>query len=127
MTRPGNELAPTVTIQEAVDARDMHLLLHLSFKGLLNVLGGGNLSLFSLSEKGLQKAALLLQTHVLMTASSLAWGFNCSQPQTLVGRNDAAYCGDRYARISGDLFSFARGNQGVINDRPAFSNPIAWV
>ena len=56
-------------------------LIHLHHdKCLVNVLGGGNLSPFSLSEKGLRKAAFLLHTHVLMTASTLAWGFNRSQP-----------------------------------------------
>src|SRR5258708_20114662 len=96
MTRPGNEFPPAVTIQEAVDARDLRLMLHLGFEGLLNVLGGGNLSPFSLSEKGLQKSAFLLQAHVLMTASTLAWGFNRSHPQTLVGGNDAPHCLDRH-------------------------------
>src|SRR5512135_3003531 len=127
MTRTWNQLPPAVTIQEAVDARDMHLLLHLGFKGLVNVLGGGNLSPFSLSEKGLQKAAFLRHTHILMTASPPAWRFNRSQRQALVGGKDAAHCCDRHAPISGDLFGFAGGNQGVVNDPPAFSNPIAWI
>jgi hypothetical protein len=95
--------------------------------GLLNVLGGGNLAPFRSSEKGLQKAAFLLHTQVLMTASTLAWCFNRSQPQAVVDGNDPAHCRNRHACISGDLFGFAGGNQGVVNDPPAFSNPIVWV
>src|SRR2546429_6744089 len=105
----------------------MHLLLHLGFKCLVNVLGCSNLSPLSLSKKGLQKAAFLLHTHILMTASTLAWRFNRSQPQAVVGGNDAAHRRDRHARISGDLFGFPRRNQGVVNDPPAFSNPKAWI
>src|SRR6266581_1399586 len=105
----------------------MHLMLHLGFKCLLNVLGCSNLSPLSLSEKGLQKAAFLLHTQVLMTASTLAWRFNRCQPQAVVGGNDAAHRRDRHARISGDLFCFPRRNQGVVNDPPAFSHPKAWI
>ncbi len=79
----------------------------------------------STSKAGLQKAAFLLHTHILMTASTLAWCFKRSQPQAVVGGNDAAHRRERHARISGNLFGFARCNQGVVNDPPAFSNPIA--
>src|SRR5258708_2314225 len=125
MTGTWNQLAPAVTSQQAVDARDMHLMLHLRFKGLLNLLGSGNLSPLSLREKGLQKAAFLLHTQILMTTSTLAWCFKRSQPQAVVGGNDTAHRRERHARISGNFFGFARRNQGMVNDRPAFSNPIA--
>jgi hypothetical protein len=59
--------------------------------GLMNVLGCSNLSWLSLSKKGLQKAAFLLHTQVLLTASTLAWRFNGGQPQAVGGGNDAAH------------------------------------
>ena len=60
MKRTRNELAPTMTIQQAIHARDMHLMLHLSFKSSLNFFRCGNFSLCRSREKGLQKAAFLL-------------------------------------------------------------------
>src|SRR2546421_4554973 len=127
MTRARHELAPTVTIQQAIDATSMHLMLHLSLKSLLNFLSSGNLAPFGSSEKEVEKAAFLFQGHIFMTTSTLAWGFNRSKSQAVVGGNDAAHRRDRHACISGNLFSFARDNQGMVNDPPAFSNPRAWI
>src|SRR3989440_12105576 len=66
MTGTRHELAPTMPIQEAIDARDMYRMLHLSFKGALNVFRRGNFSLSGSCEKGLQQVAFLLQAHVFM-------------------------------------------------------------
>src|SRR6266851_3076636 len=84
MTWTRHELAPAVTIQEAIDATDMHRMLDLRFKGLLNFFGCGNFSVCGSGEKGLEKAAFLLQAHVFMTASTLAWSFNRSQSQAVI-------------------------------------------
>jgi hypothetical protein len=46
---------------------------------------------------------------------------------SVVHGNDAAHCRDGHAGISGNFFSFARGNQGMVNDRPALSHPKAWI
>src|SRR5258708_6012575 len=127
MMRTRHELAPAVTIQEAIDAADMHRMLDLRFKNLLNFFGRGNFPLGGSGEKGLEKAAFLLQAHVFMTASAFAWGFNRSKSQAVVGANDAAHRRDRHARISGNLLGFSRAHQGQVNNPPAFSNPIAWV
>ena len=54
MTGTRNELAPSMTIQQAIDARDMHRMLHLSFKGALNFFRSGNFSLSGSREKGLR-------------------------------------------------------------------------
>ncbi len=107
MTGTRHELAPTMTIQQAIDARDMHRMLHLSFKGSLNVFRRGNSSVRGSREKGLQKAAFLLQAHVFMTTSPFAWRFYRGQSQAVIGGNDAAHRRDRHPRISGDLFGEA--------------------
>ena len=60
MTRTRYELAPTMTIQQPIDARDMYLMLHLRFKGALYFFRRGNFSLCRSCEKGLQKVAFLL-------------------------------------------------------------------
>src|SRR5690348_7380350 len=67
-----HELAPAVPIKQTIDARDMHLMLDLSFKGSLNFLRCGNFSVCGSREKGLQKVAFLLHAHVFMTASPFA-------------------------------------------------------
>src|SRR6266700_6836125 len=127
MTWTRHDLAPAVTIQQAIDARDMHRMLDLLLKGSLNVFRRGNFSVCGSREKGLEKAAFLLQAHIFMTASTFAWGFNRSQSQAIIGGNDAAHRRDRHPRISSNLFGFARSNQGVVNDPPAFSNPRTWI
>src|SRR5215467_1396730 len=45
MTRTRHELAPAMPIQQAIDAGEMHLVLHLRFKGALYFLPRGNFSL----------------------------------------------------------------------------------
>jgi soluble P-type ATPase len=127
MTGTRHELAPAVPIQQTIDAGDMHLMLDLSFKGSLKFFRRGNFSLCGSREKGLQKAAFLLHAHVFMTASPFAWRFNRGKSQAVIAGNDAAHRCDRHPCISGDLFGFARLNQGVVNDPPAFSNPRVWV
>jgi hypothetical protein len=94
---------------------------------LLNFFGCGKFSLCGSGEKGLEKAAFLLQAHIFMTASTLAGSFNRSPSQAVVAGNDAAHRCDRHTRISSNLFGFPRANQGMVNDPPAFSNPITWV
>src|SRR6266566_2098306 len=79
MTWTWHELAPAVTIQQAIDARDMHLMLDLRFKGSLNVFRRSNFSVCGSREKGLQKAAFLLHAHVFMTASTLCLAFQSRQ------------------------------------------------
>ena len=49
-----HELAPAVTIQQAIDTRDMHLMLNPRFKGALNFFRRGNFSVCGAREKGLR-------------------------------------------------------------------------
>jgi len=51
MTWTRHELAPAVTIQQAIDARAMHLMLDLCFKGSLNFFSRGNFSVCGSREK----------------------------------------------------------------------------
>src|SRR5262249_33525465 len=127
MTRTRHELAPAMPIQQAIDAGEMHLVLHLRFKGELYFLPRGNFSLGCAREKGLQKPAFLLHAHIFVTASTLAWRFDRSKSKAVISGNHAANRRDRYPHISGDLFGFARLNQGKVNDPPAFSNPRTWI
>ncbi len=60
MTGTRHELTPAMTIQQAIDTRDMHRMLHFRFKGALNLFRRGNFSVRGSREKGLQKAAFLL-------------------------------------------------------------------
>jgi hypothetical protein len=78
-------------------------------------------------EKGLEKAAFLLLAHVFMAASPFARRISRSQSQAIIAGNNAAHGRSRHPRISGNLFGFPRAHQGMVNDPPAFSNPIAWV
>ena len=70
MTRTRSQLAPTMSMQETGDAIDMHFMLHLCFKGLLNLLDRSNLSPLGSSEKGLQKGLFLLEGEIFMMASA---------------------------------------------------------
>src|SRR5947209_17420918 len=70
MTRTRSQLAPTMSMQETVDAIDMHFMLHVCFKGLLNLLDRGNLSPLGSREKGLQKGLFLLEGEIFMMASA---------------------------------------------------------
>jgi hypothetical protein len=53
MTRTRSQLAPTMSIQEAVEGVDRHFMLHLRFKGLVHLLRRGNLSPFGSRENRL--------------------------------------------------------------------------
>ena len=70
MTRTWSQLAPAMSMQEAVDAVDMHFMLHFRFKGLLDLLDCGNLSPLGLGEKGLEKGLFLLEGEIFMMASA---------------------------------------------------------
>ena len=59
-----------MSMQEAVDAIDMHFMVHLRFKGLLDLLDCGNLSPFGSREEGLQKGPFLLEGELVMMASA---------------------------------------------------------
>ena len=71
MTWTRHELAPAVPSQEAIDATEMHCMLHLRFNGLLNLLDRGNLSLFGSGEKGLQQGLFLFDSQIFVVASAL--------------------------------------------------------
>lgn len=71
MTRTRSQLAPAMSMQEAVDGVNMHCMLHLRFIGLVNLLSRGNLSPFGSREKGLQKGPFLLDCQIFVMASAL--------------------------------------------------------
>ena len=54
MARTRHELAPAMTIQQTIDARDMYLMLDLPFKGALNFFRRSNFSVCGSREKGLR-------------------------------------------------------------------------
>jgi hypothetical protein len=60
-----------MSMQEAVDGVDMHFMLHLRFKGLVNLLSRGNFSPFGSCEKRLQKGPFLLESQIFVMASAL--------------------------------------------------------
>ena len=94
MTGTRHELAPSMTIQQAIHARDMHLMLDLCFKGALNFFSCGNFSSCGSREKGLEKGAFLVHTHICMTTSTLAWRFDRGKSQASIAGNNAADCRD---------------------------------
>ena len=57
-------------MQEAVDAVDVHFMVHLRFKGLLDLLDCGNLAPFGSREEGLQKGLFLLDGQIFVMASA---------------------------------------------------------
>ena len=57
-------------MQETVDAVAMHAVLHLPFKGLMNLLDRSYLSPFGTGEKGLQKGLFLLEGQLFVMASA---------------------------------------------------------
>src|SRR5260370_21960299 len=59
MARTRSQLAPAMSMQEAVDAIHMHFMLHFAFKGLLNLLNRGNLPPFCSPQKRLQTRPFL--------------------------------------------------------------------
>ena len=85
----------------------MDRVTHLGFKGLLDLLGAGDLTAFGSSKKRVQKGPFLLQRHVFMPTPTGAGRFNSRQPHAVVGGNEAAHRGDRYPGVSGDLFGEA--------------------
>src|SRR5260370_27874593 len=72
MTRTRSQLAPAMSVQEAIDGVDMHFLLHLRFKGLVNLLSRGNLAPFGSRETRLEKGLFLLDRQIFMMQSGLA-------------------------------------------------------
>ena len=70
MTCTRSQLAPAMSMQEAVDAIHMDFLLHLRFIGLLDLLDCGNLSPLGSGEKGLEKGLFLLEGEIFMMASA---------------------------------------------------------
>jgi hypothetical protein len=78
-------------MQEAIDAAQMHLMLHLRFQGLLNFLGGGNLASFGSTEKGLQKGLFFFQAQILMVASALFGLANGRRSPAIVRRDDPVH------------------------------------
>ena len=56
--------------QEAVDGVAMHFMLHLRFKGLVDLLSSGNFSPFGSCEKRLQKGLFLLDRQIFVMASA---------------------------------------------------------
>ena len=70
MRRTRSQFAPAMSMQEAIDAVDMHAMLHLPFKGLMNLGGCSNLSPLGLREKGLQKGLFWLQGQIFMMTSA---------------------------------------------------------
>src|SRR5258708_12015327 len=71
MTRTRSQLAPAMSMQEAVDGVDMDFLLHLLFIGLLNLLDRGHLSPFGPPQKALQKAPFLPHPPIALIPSAL--------------------------------------------------------
>jgi hypothetical protein len=59
-----------MTIQEAIDATALHLLLHLRFPGGLNFLSRGYLTLLGSGEKGLQEGLFLFNSEIFVMASA---------------------------------------------------------
>src|SRR5512135_529373 len=105
----------------------MDRVTHLGVKGLLDLLGGGDLHGFGTRKKRLQKGPFLLQRHVFMATPTGAGRFNSRQPHAVVGGNDAAHRGDGYPGVFGNLFGFARGNERIIDNPPAVSHPKARI
>jgi hypothetical protein len=125
MARTRDEFAPAMPIQEAVDAPEMNSMLYLSFKGVLDLLGSGNLSPLGSGDKRLEKGAFLLERHGLMASSPSSRCLQSGTPQAVGGGNDASHPRDRDSYLLSNLFGFAGSNQGMLNDPPALSNPKA--
>ncbi len=71
MTRTWHQLAPAVTIQQAIDAAAVKRMLPLRFTGLLDFLGRGKLASFSSGEKGLKPGLFLFEGKIVVVASAL--------------------------------------------------------
>src|SRR5207249_213159 len=70
MMRTRSQFAPAMSMQETIGAVAMHFMLHLCFKGLMNLLDCGYLSPFGAGEKGLQKGLFLLKGEIFMVTSA---------------------------------------------------------
>jgi hypothetical protein len=82
-----------MSMQEAVDGVAMHFMLHLGFKGLVNLLSRGNLSPFGSREKRLEKGPFLLDRQLFMMASAFGGLLDGCRSQTIVSRNDPMHRG----------------------------------
>ncbi len=81
-----------MTIQEAIDAADVNRMLHLRFKGLLDLLDRSNLASLSSGEKRLQQGLFLLEGKLFVVASALFGLVNDSRSHAIVRRDDPMHC-----------------------------------
>ena len=75
MSGARHQLAPAVTIKEAIDRALIDLVSNFGFKGALDLGRGGDLSVLRLGEKWGEERLLFFQRQILMPTASLAWRF----------------------------------------------------
>src|SRR5216683_3067900 len=119
MARTRNELPPPLSMQQAIDGAFIDLMTHLCFEHSLDLACGRDFSALGTGKKGRQELTFLFHHQILVAPPTLARGFESGRPQAIVAGNDAPYCRDRDAGVLGNLFRFARRNQGTVNDPPA--------
>src|SRR5713101_8851008 len=118
-----HELAPTVTIEQSIDRAVIDLVSDFGFMGSLDLGHSGDLSALGLRKERSKERFLFLQRQILMPTASLAWCFQCCRSQAIVGRDDSMHRRGGDSRMQGNLFGFARRNQGIVNDPPMLSDP----
>src|SRR5260370_28190387 len=100
-----------MSMQETVDAIAMHFLVHLPFKGLLDLLDRGNLSPFGSGEKGVEEGLFLLEGQIFMIASAFCSVLDDCWSQPIVPRDDPMHRGRCDYGVQRNLVGFARRHQ----------------
>jgi len=127
MPRARHQFSPAVTIEEAIDRALIDLVSDFGFIGVLDLSHGGDLSSLSLRKKRGEELFFFWQGQILMPPASLAWRFHGCRSVAIVSRDDSMHLRGGDACMQGNLFCFARCNQGIVNDPSVLANPWTHI
>jgi len=76
-----------MAIQQPIDRRFMHRLVHLCFKSLFDTTDGRQLSSRCTLSEGRDEALLFCNGQILMAATTDAWGLECTWSTPFISRD----------------------------------------
>lgn len=88
MFRPRANLPPAMAIQQPIDRRFMHRLVHLCFKSIFDTTDGRQLSSRCTLEERLDESLLFCTGPILMAATTDAWGIKGTWSTPFISRDN---------------------------------------
>src|SRR5574342_965938 len=123
----GDQFAPSMTRQEAVDRAFIHFMADLCLLETLDLTYRGYFSALGSRKKGRKQLTFLLNRQILVTPPALPRRFDGDQPQAVVAGNDSPDRCDRNTSVLRAFFSLAWCNQCLINNPPTLAYPKTWI